>query len=138
MRLAHYRDISKIVILVREFREATGQNLPFNEVYLSSQIAFWIENQDAFVCVNDKCSGVIIATLSDYPFAPIRQSMEVIWYVKPSARGKDGLLLLNSYINWAESKDCTIILAMDYLGLASKIYKRRGFRLVDNVWARGV
>jgi len=66
-------------------------------------------------------------------------AVETFWFTNPEDRG-DGLRLLDAYEKWAKDSGCKrvaiIHLADSYPEVLSRIYKRRGYELVEQHFVR--
>jgi GNAT superfamily N-acetyltransferase len=68
-------------------------------------------------------------------------AVETFWFTNPEDRG-DGLKLLNAYEKWAEDTGCKrvaiIHLEDSFPEALSRIYKRRGYELVESHYVREI
>ena len=71
--------------------------------------------------------GVLLAVATISAFAPIIATEELMWWVDPTARGRDTLRMLDAYEEWADSLGAKIVGLSHFGDRAPKSYARRGF-----------
>lgn len=85
-------------------------------------------------------SGVIVATYSDSPMAPIRCAQEHLIWVEPSARGSAWGALLDAFEAWASAADCqtTKLFSQSHMrgDAVGRLFRRRGYLPLETAYSK--
>ncbi|NTS30662.1 GNAT family N-acetyltransferase [Phyllobacterium sp. BT25] len=131
IRRATMADKFRVLLLAKNFHEASGLPIPFNPPYASILFDQFLTAPEKICIVLDRdgVQGVLAAQVGFLPIAPVRAATEVIWWIEPEYRGRDALHMLAAYEAWAEEQGCSFV---NMVGLGSdplpaKFYERRGY-----------
>ena len=133
-------DEQKVIALSREFWELSCENEygPFDEEHTKAKLASYRSSGACFVTENVDGMLLLVESTNLCNSRPI--AAEAAWYVTPSARGGEGVELLQAAIRYCELKNITK-LSMIYMQSSmpdsiAKIYDKLGFRLTETTHVR--
>ena len=131
IRQATMADKFRVLLLAKNFHEASGLPIPFNPAYASILFDQFIDDPERLCLVLDRngVQGVLAAQSGILPIAPVKAATEVIWWIEPDYRGRDAIHMLVAYEAWATDQGCSFV-NMVGLGsdpLTAKFYERRGY-----------
>mgnify|MGYP006201867671 CR=1 FL=1 len=136
IRPAQYDDLFAVVALARDFHAASGVPFAFDPARFSAIASGYI-TAPACLClvleVEGAPKGVLMASASMLPFAPVLAATELIFWVDPAHRGRAPRRMIAAYEDWARDQGCAMI------GLSSlndprvaRFYGAAGFAPCDN------
>ncbi|QBR34873.1 GNAT family N-acetyltransferase [Leisingera sp. NJS201] len=135
VRPARWRERFGVLKLARDFHAAAGIPFPFNPAHASQAAQRFIEDPDKLCLVLEVSGvlrGVLAASWSISPLAPVRLAQEVIFWVDPQHRGSAARRMLAAYEDWARNQRC------DAAGLAAlndprvaRFFGAAGFKPVE-------
>ena len=131
IRRAMMADKFRVLLLAKNFHEASELPVPFNAAYASILFDQFLDGPEKLCLVLDRdgVQGVLAAQTGILPIAPVKAATEVIWWIEPEYRGRDAVHMLVAYEAWAEEQGCSFV-NMVGLGadpLTAKFYERRGY-----------
>lgn len=136
IRTAKPEDRFGVVSMCREFHKVSGIPFEFNAAHASRAAQEYIEGQDRLCLVlevDGALCGVLAASITVSPLAPVRLAQELVFWVHPSQRGRFPLRMLQAYEAWARTEGCA---AAGLSGLndvrVSHFFERAGFGLSEN------
>jgi hypothetical protein len=87
-------------------------------------------------------SGCLGCVFVPDPFNGQMTAMEQFWFVHPKARGRDAILLLNSFESEASARHCKRIVMVHLAGEGASsletLYNRRGYSVVEQSYAKEI
>lgn len=135
VRFATPADRDRVIVLLRESHAAAGFTFPFEAPYADFLFQTHMSHSSTCVLVLDRpegVAGVLMAATFDHPFGAGRMAKETVWFIAPSARGRDGLRMLDAYEAWAKEQGCRSVgMASLTTNDVSRIYERRGYVPVE-------
>jgi GNAT superfamily N-acetyltransferase len=131
IRRATPADKSRVLVLARNFHQASGLPIPFSAPFASLLFDACLSDQDRLCLVLDidGVQGVLAAQAGLLPLAPVKAATELIWWIEPAHRGRSALAMLDAYETWARERGC-VFANMVGLGsdpLPARLYERRGY-----------
>ena len=132
IRRAIMADKFRVLLLAKNFHEASLLPVPFNAAYASIVFDQFLDDPEKLCLVLDLdggVQGVLAAQTGILPIAPVKAATELIWWIDPAYRGRDALHMLIAYEAWAEEQGCSFV---NMVGLGSdplpaNFYERRGY-----------
>lgn len=130
IRQAAYADRFRAVTILREFHAEARPAFPFDPARAEAVFKAHLE-PDRLALVSDTDAGVqglLLATADEHPFGAGRIARETIWFMRPAARGREGLRMLTAFEAWAAAQGC-VAACMACLpdNDVATIYRRRGY-----------
>lgn len=117
---------------------AAGVDYPFSAAH-AERLFFAHQGPDACCLILNERDGLLMASAFDHPFGAGKWASETCWYIRPDARGRGALRMLNAYEAWARECGCVAV------GMASladndvgALYRRRGFESVEMHFVKGL
>lgn len=144
VRFAEARDRGPVLRMAREFLAESGLDVPWDAAWASIELDSLMADPEAAVFVLDDggVCGVLAARAGARAFTPERIAQELMWWVRPEARGAGAAkLLLDAFEGWARARGCDVLAlgahhrADERLGL---LYRRRGYAVAETIWMRRV
>lgn len=131
VRRATEFDRYRVVTLLREAHEAASQDWPFKAAYADRQFSEHLARGLVLV-LGEPAQGVLMAQTWEHPFGAGLWARETCWYIRPEARGRHALRMLDAYEAWAREQGCSRIhmVSLDDNDV-SAIYARRGYAPVE-------
>lgn len=145
IRQATETDVIDLAILGKQFvKESQNELLGWDtkKVYDSLFDAIQREDFGIFVlCNGDEVVGMLIGFVAPCFFSKVIQAAEIAWYVDPDHRGSRKVLeMLDLYEEWAENHGAVVANLVNLNVLkadkVAKIYKRKGYRPVENTFVK--
>lgn len=141
LRLATKVDIDDLFLLCKSFNEDAHYGFEIDEAYAKAFLFNHIINPERLSLLlekDGKVEGALLAICSWHPFLRIRMANELMWWINPSARGKESIRMLDAYEYWAhfEQKADAIYLASTTDERVAKLYARRGYTKKEQAWSR--
>lgn len=126
----------EILALCRDFHAASGIPFDFNPAHASRAAQEHIEDPRKLCLaleVGGALRGVLAASTSISPLAPVRIAHELVFWVDPSHRGRSSRRMIDVYAEWARAEGCA---AVGLSGLndrrVSRFFGAAGFALSEN------
>jgi len=138
-------DVVDLAILGKQFvKESQNELLGWdsNKVYDSLLDAIQRDDFGVFVLLNNyEIVGMLVCFVTPCFFSEVVQAVEIVWYVDPDHRGsRKAMEMLDLYEEWAKEHGavCTNLINLNVLkgDKVAKIYKRKGYRLVENTFVK--
>lgn len=136
VRRAVPTDQSRVIRLLRNAHAAGSMPFPFSAPHAAALFATQVGLGGRLALVLDVCGqpqGVLMAALSEHPFAPVRVATEVVWWIEPDHRGVAASDMLAAYEAWAVEHGAAFagMAALEAAPRAGVIYRRRGYMPVE-------
>lgn len=144
IRKATKKDIIDIVLLTKQFLKEFKGPLGFDGKYFSDNLDKVIEDENFFFYVAEDQGEVIgfLAGAKNFVlFSSEPTAIEIGWFMEPAYRnGKEGLALLNKFIEWAGDVGCHVISMGDLSKLQDlgPLYTRKGFELYERTYIKRI
>lgn len=136
IRAAKPGDRFAVVSMCREFHKVSGIPFEFNAAHASRTAQEYIEGPDRLCLVlevDGALVGVLAASITISPLAPVRLAQELVFWVHPHHRGRSPMRMLQAYEAWARSEGCV---AAGLSGLndvrVSRFFECAGFGLSEH------
>lgn len=143
IRLGRLKDIPDILRLLSQFHQHSPyRDDPMDVLYVRQLVEATLKllkEQSVIFLIGEPAHGILIASVSPWAMSGKKVASELAWWIDPDVRkGGDGLLLFNAYEIWAkEIAKADKIQAVSLPDLdVSKIYKRKGYKLVETVYTK--
>lgn len=122
--------------LCARFHAASGIPFAFNPAHASRSAQAFIEGIDRLCLVLEvggALRGVLAASTSISPLAPVRIAQEVVFWVDPDHRGRSPLRMIAAYEDWARAQGCVAVglACLDDLRV-SRLFEISGFARAEN------
>ena len=125
-----------VLLLARDFHAAAGIPFEFHPAHASCAAKDHIEAPDKLCLVLEvggALRGVLAASWSISPLAPVKIAQELIFWVDPDHRGRASHRMLAEYEKWARVQGCA---AAGLAGLndprVARFFGAAGFGLIEN------
>lgn len=134
-------DRDKVLDLCDEFwTKNFGAQYPYNRAHTSDKLSVFLSSGACIVA--DDISGLILLSVCSLPCNPAPAAADVMWYVKPNARGCLGKSLLEAAIRYCEVAGIGT-LSMAHMQSSNpetiaKIYDKMGFVLKETTYVRAI
>jgi len=143
IRKATTEDIFSIAVLGRQFVREVGEEFSFDSetairslqmAIPSDQFFLWVSEQDGDVV------GFLAGTLSGTLFSKDKVASELVWYMDPAHRGSEAIKLVNKFEDWAKANGCNRVSMadVDLLNSLSSLYERKGYKLYEKAYVKGI
>lgn len=145
IRRATKDDALDITFIGKKFvKESHNSHLGWNKDKVFSFVTEAVDREDFLILVlenDDDIVGVLAAFVTPCFFSDEWQAVELTWYVLPEHRKtRKAIEMLEAYENWAKEKGVAQINTMNLDMLkpekVQKMYEKRGYRLVENTFAK--
>lgn len=133
LRLATDNDLPILTVFAKKFHEASPyRDLGFDAEKVATMILNLIEAETGLVLVmGEEPQGTLIATASETLFGRDLQATELMFWVEPEHRGKEGMQLAGAYEYWATKIGCKPLtlssLEGEFAEPLDRAYKNMGF-----------
>lgn len=144
---ADVEDIAGIVVLIREFFEesVSGYSLSLDTMTIHETVANYVNNLIAIVARRgDNIIGVIGGLIAPSIFDKKQLiGQESVWYItKEERKGSVGIRLIKEFENRCKELGAHLV-AMVHMGnlyadVLDKLYKMRGYKLMENQYIRRI
>lgn len=141
VRVANTDEVRKVAEFMTRFERATA-HVKVNVDHTTGTYTRLMETGTAVFLVleeNDQMIGGLGAIKFPDLHSGEMTAVETFWFVTPESRGK-GLLLFEAFEKWARREGCKkaamIHLADSYPEILEKLYKRKGYQLVEKHYVR--
>lgn len=116
-----------MIRLLRESHTAAKFDFPFSAPHAAA--LFDSHLSDGLILVlGSPAQGMLLAKTFDHPFGAGLWAKETVWFIRPEARGRAALRMLDAYEEWARSQGCIKIgMASLELNDVSGLYRRKGY-----------
>lgn len=143
IRRATLADRSAVIRLLAASRTSAGFdlpdgfNFPFDPSYAASLFMFHLRDAHAVCFVHDvdgTAQGLIMGTMFEHPYGPVRVSKDTMWFIDPAHRGGSAAVrMLDAFENWARAEGCNFggIVGMGEDPNIKKLLERRGYRAAE-------
>ena len=132
VRHAEAADRFRVIRLLREFHAEAQPGFPFRGAYAAALFDRHLADPASCCLVLGDGDGLLMATAFDHPFGAGRMAKESIWFIRPAARGRSAMAMLDAYEAWARGQGCVTVGMASLSGHdVSKLYERRGYRPVE-------
>ncbi len=135
-RQAGPADIPLLTELVAEFHKRSPLvDFPFSPSGTRTYLEFMMRCPTG--CVITHGQGLIVGTVTNYPFCDLRLAKEQLWYARSG-----GMLLLSAWQDWTASKGAQIDMMSAIHGpdvdadSVDKSLVKRGYWLTENTYCR--
>lgn len=92
--------------------------------------------------VNNKPVGMLICLSREFLFSREKHATELAWWVDPEHRDGPGRALQEAFVYWAKKVDCKYLhmtlLQDKEAPKMKKLYKRLGYRLMEQAWIKEI
>lgn len=97
-------------------------------------------NIGGLVIDNDgQIDGAIVAAFAPIAFCSGVVSQELVWYVKPSSRGFDGIRLIKEFTKLSSQRGCSYIMLCGMAGdKSNEYYIHQGYSPLQNVYIKTI
>lgn len=138
VRPAEDIDRLRVVALLRDSHAAAGFSFPFSAPH--AEALFKSHMLDGLVLVlGCPAAGVLMARTFDHPFGAGLWAKETVWFIRPQARGRGAIRMLDAYEAWARERGCTAIgMASLASNDVSSLYLRRGYQPAETHFTKGL
>lgn len=140
IRLATALDIPNIIPQARKFHQYTlYKNYKFSEDKAKSSLLDFLSSPDSVLLLSvqdNKIVGFLGGTVTSIPFVGVRSAMEILWWMDPDYRGKEGLQLLSAYEYWARNvaKADTVQISRLHDKSTTRFFTKRGYKKEEETW----
>lgn len=122
--------------LCRSFHAASGIPFEFDAAHASRAAQDFIEDPRKLCLtleVNGALRGVLAASLSVSPLAPVKVAQEVVFWIDPDHRGRAPFRMIAAYEAWARAEGCAAA-GLSALNdeRVTRLFDRVGFLLIEN------
>lgn len=144
IRRATIQDFDQMERMLHDFhaeREIEADAQLYDRAHFRATYRALIGSPDAFCAtleIKSEVKGCILAGISTSPFAPIKVTEEVLWWVDKDARGAHGVKLLDLYEAWAIERGARIIGLYSFEEETPALYSKRGYVPLERKHARFV
>jgi len=142
VRPAHPTERFRVLALCRDFHAASEIPFAFDPAHASRAAQDHIEDPRKLCLVLDDdgaLCGVLAASWTVSPLAPVRIAQELVFWVDPKHRGRAARRMLAAYEAWARAEGCA---AAGLSGLndprVSRFFSVAGFELIENKFLKGL
>lgn len=131
VRHAGEADRLRVVRLLGESHAAAAFTFPFSAA--RAELLFKQHMAAGLVLVlGDPAAGVLMAAATDHPFGMGLIAKETVWFIRPEARGRGAIRMLDAYEAWAAGQGCTAVgMASLATNDVSRLYERRGYAAAE-------
>lgn len=136
VRPARPNERFEVLRLARDFHAASSIPFSFDPAHASRAAQEYVEDPDRLCLVLEvggALRGVLAASWSISPLAPVKIAQELIFWVDPAHRGRSALRMLADYEKWAVAQGCA---AAGLAGLndprVARLFSVAGFGLIEN------
>ena len=145
IRKATKEDIIDLTILGKQFvKESQNELLGWSSSKVYDFLLDAVDRDDfgIFVlCANTEVVGMFLCLITPCFFSDVKQAVDIAWYVDPKHRGsRKAIQMLEVYEEWAKERGavCTNLINLDVLrgDRVAKLYKRMGYKLVENTFIK--
>ncbi len=127
-----------VVRLLKDSHAAAGFPFRFSAPHADALFRHHMECGLVLVTGNP-VNGVLMALTFEHPFGAGRWAKESVWYVRPEARGRSALQMLDEYEVWAREQGCTTVgMASLETNDVSRLYERRGYVPVETHFVKTI
>jgi GNAT superfamily N-acetyltransferase len=145
IRPAEERDVPFLVAMGRDFYEASGYAglAPYDGASAAAHVRFLMAHGLLLVAEDaGQVVGAIGAAIAPFPFNQAHTlAAELFWWLDPQHRGH-GPALVDAFEAAAREKGCsaTAMMALEAQRpeMVGRLYERRGYRLVEHSYLRGL
>lgn len=143
VRHAVVGDVSRMLVLLRNFHTAGGFQFPFDAPRLDRFVRHAVDAADyAVLVLGDPIKGLLIARAADSLIAPLRFAEEQLVWIEPDARGNHWNALLTALEAWAREHRCDQVKLSSQQTIRSnamaRLYRRDGYEPVETVHAKAI
>lgn len=136
VRPARPDELFAVVALARDFHAASGIPFEFSAPHFSQVAQAHVECPRKLCLileVNGALRGVLMASATISPIAPVRLAQELVFWVDPAHRGRAPRRMVAAYEAWARAEGCA---AAGLSGLndprVARFFSAAGFALTEN------
>jgi GNAT superfamily N-acetyltransferase len=138
LRYASLIDRVAVIRLLKDSHAAAGFPFPFSAPHADALFRHHMECGLVLVCGNP-VNGVLMALTFEHPFGAGRWAKETVWFVRPEARGRSAVQMLDEYEAWAREQGCrTVGMASLSTNDVSRLYERRGYVPVETHFVKTI
>lgn len=142
--MATIEEAKEIFALAKQYDGGFSKHVKVDVDYATGVWMKWLANGTGIVFAlkkDDRLIGGLGAIKVPDIHCGLLTAIEIFWFTNPEDRG-DGLKLLGAYEKWAENTGCKrvaiIHLEDSFPEVLSRIYKRRGYQLIESHYVREV
>jgi GNAT superfamily N-acetyltransferase len=137
LREATLDDVGRVIQFMKAFEQETAF-VKVNVAYCTGRYEELIRTGKGVIFVLENefgdLQGALAAITGETLHDGTRYAVETFWFTHPKTRGK-GLKLLNAFDRWANAegcrKKCLIHLEDSFPERLARVYRRRGYRLIE-------
>ena len=125
-----------VLALCKRFHAASGIPFAFDPAHASRAVQEHIECPRKLCLIldaNGAQRGVLAASASISPLAPVKIAQEIVFWVDPGHRGRAAFKMLDAYEAWARREGCA---GAGLSGLndprVSRFFRASGYALTEN------
>jgi len=145
IRKATYDDILDIAYLGKKFaKESQNSGLGWSQEKVFNSLHDAVQRDDFLILVmekDDEVIGFFAGLVTPCFFSDAKQAVDLAWFVHKDHRGsREALGMIDMYEEWAKKSGAVFVnmVNLDVLNgdKVRKMYEKRGYRLVENTFAK--
>jgi GNAT superfamily N-acetyltransferase len=140
--IATIEEAKEIFKMAKQYQGGFSRHVKVDVDYATGVWMRWLSNGAGIVFAlkkDERIIGGLGAIKMPDIHSGLLTAVETFWFVNPEDRG-DGLKLLDAYEKWAEESGCKrvaiIHLADSFPEVLEKIYRRRGYELIESHYVK--
>lgn len=131
VRRATDADRFAVIGLLKEAHASSGMPFPFDAARADALFRGHVETGLVLV-LGSPADGVLMAAAMDHPYGAGRIAKETVWFIRPEARGRSAIRMLDAYEAWAREQGCALVtMAAADFKPAQRLYERRGYAAAE-------